>query len=218
MNLCKSKTKLMLHWYNNTSNALPRREILPFDGNPLQFISFIRAFEHSVEEKTRNQDCLYFLEQYTRGQPRELVRSCLHMPPQQGYEWTKYLLRENFGNEYKLATAYKNKVMGWPAIKADEIQGLQEFSLFLRGCCNAMAEIQYMEEMNVPSSMRQIMMKWPYKLREKWRSTACEIQERQGSRVAFQDLVMFFGEPSQNFVSSAVWGYFRCKIKCHNKD
>lgn len=34
-------------------------------------------------------------------------------------------------------------------------------------------------------------MKWLYKLREKWRSTAYEIQERQGFRATFPDMVCF---------------------------
>ncbi|MGL5901157.1 MAG: hypothetical protein ACRCZO_00590, partial [Cetobacterium sp.] len=55
-------------------------EIPVFYGDPLQLELFIRASEHSIEGKTDNsQDRLYFLEQYTGGQPRELVRSCIHM-------------------------------------------------------------------------------------------------------------------------------------------
>ena len=74
------------------SATLPQRDITIFAGDPLQFVSFMRTFEHCIEERTSSyQDCLYFLEQYTRGQPRELVRSCLHMMPQQGYQTAKCL-------------------------------------------------------------------------------------------------------------------------------
>jgi len=39
---------------------LPRREISVFDGDPLQYIAFIRAFEHGIEEKTNNEkDCIF---------------------------------------------------------------------------------------------------------------------------------------------------------------
>ncbi len=47
---------------------LPRRDIQIFDGDPLQFQTFMRTFEHSIEDKTHSaKDCLYFLEQCTRG-------------------------------------------------------------------------------------------------------------------------------------------------------
>ncbi len=48
-----------------------------------------------------------------------------------------------------------------------------------------------MEEMNVPSNLRLIVMKLPYKFREKWRAAACELQERRGNRAMFSDLVKF---------------------------
>ena len=52
------------------SSSLPPRDIPVFNGDPLQYQAFIRAFENGVEEKTSNfGDCLHFLEQYTRGQP-----------------------------------------------------------------------------------------------------------------------------------------------------
>ena len=100
------------------SATLPQRNIAVFDGDPLQCISFIQTFEHCIEAKASSyQDCLYYLEQFTRGQPRAVVRSCLHMPPHQGYERAKALLKEHFGNEYTIATAYMDKAFGWPVIK-----------------------------------------------------------------------------------------------------
>ena len=61
----------------------------------------------------------------------------------------------------------------------------------LRGCCNAMQDLQNMEELNLPSNIKLIMSKLPYKLREKWRSTACDILERSHLRAQFSDLVTF---------------------------
>ncbi len=49
-------------------SSLPKREIQVFDGNPLQYHSFMKSFESGVEHKTESpSDRLYFLEQYTRG-------------------------------------------------------------------------------------------------------------------------------------------------------
>lgn len=60
--------------------AVPPQNIPMFKGDPLEYRLFTRAFEHRVEDKTESsKDRLYFMEQYTSGQPRELIRSCLHM-------------------------------------------------------------------------------------------------------------------------------------------
>ncbi len=94
-------------------SSLPPREIPYFDGDPLRFHEFMRSFEEVVEKRADSPgDCLHFLEQYTRGQPKELVKSCQHMTPAQGYLRAKTLLKENFGNEVKIALSYMEKALG----------------------------------------------------------------------------------------------------------
>lgn len=61
-------------------NLLPSTKIPVFDGDPQNFCPFMQAFEHGIEDNTDNRrDRLYYLEQFTSGQSKELVRSCLHM-------------------------------------------------------------------------------------------------------------------------------------------
>lgn len=105
------------------------------------------------------------------------------MNPAEGYLKAKQLLRENFGNEYQIAVAYMNKALHWPSIKPEDGEALHSFSLFLSGCCNAMSDNIYMEEMDNAANLRAIVLKLPYKLREKWRSVACEIQKKQNARI-----------------------------------
>lgn len=94
----------------NLSSTLPPRDIPVYDGDPLQYEVFIRAFGRGVERKTDDySDCLHFLEQYTIGHPKDFVRSCQHLPPAQGYQRAKHLLKEHFGNGHKIATAYMDK-------------------------------------------------------------------------------------------------------------
>lgn len=93
--------------------TLPPRDIPIFDGDPLQYKAFIKAFELGVEQKAGKPDCLYYLEQFTRGQPHELVRSCQHMVPERGYSVAKELLQKHFGNQYKIASAYMEKALTW---------------------------------------------------------------------------------------------------------
>lgn len=51
-------------------SSLPKREIPIFDGDPLTYHAFVKAFENSVERNTANHsDRLYFLDQHTRGHP-----------------------------------------------------------------------------------------------------------------------------------------------------
>ncbi|KAJ8402854.1 hypothetical protein AAFF_G00361680 [Aldrovandia affinis] len=152
---------------------LPAREIAVFNGDPLTYQSFIRAFEYLVEDKTSSsQDRLYFLEQYTSDQPRDLVRSCLNMDARQGYAEAKWLLKKHFGNEVMVTNAYLEKALSWTAIKADDGKALQAYALYLRGCYNAMQDLEYLKELDIPSNLRLMTSKLPYKLRDKWRTAA----------------------------------------------
>lgn len=187
---------------------LPAREIPLFDGNPLQYISFMRAFEQVVEDKVSQSDCLYYLEQFTRGQPRELVRSCQHMAADLGYVKAKELLKQHFGNEYKVASAYMEKVFAWPPIRAEDVNALQAYSLFLRSCCNVMENIQYMQELDMTSNMRIVMSKLPFKLREQWRSVAHNIMHTSDRRALFKDLVEFI-EKHVRILSDPLFGDIR---------
>lgn len=116
----------------NLSSVLPSRSIPVLDGDPLHYRSFIRPFENGVEEKTSNwSDRLSFLEQYTRGEPRNLAHSRQHLPSELGYNKAKILLAEHFGNEYKIASAYMEKILNWTPVKSENVKALQSFSLLL---------------------------------------------------------------------------------------
>lgn len=191
--------------------TLPKREIPIFDGNPLQYVPFIRAFEHSVEEKTRNKrDCLYFLEQFTTGQPRVLVQSCQHLDPEVGYLLAKKLLQEQFGDEFQIAAAYMERALSWPSLRTEDAQGLHAYSLFLHACCNIIDNISYMQELNMPSNMRTVVMKLPFKLRERWRERACEIMELNQGRAKFSHIVDFI-ERQAKMASDPVFGCIQDK-------
>lgn len=187
-------------------SKLPQREIPVFSGDVLLYRPFIRAFEHTIELKTDNSaDRLYFLDQYTSGLPRDLVRSCLHMSPDTGYEKAKVLLQEHYGDEFKICSAYLKKALEWPVIKTEDSKALQVFVLFLRSCCNAMQEMRYSQEINLSSNLKALIMKLPYKFRERWRCYVCEFQERQNNRPQFPDLVSFL-EKQVRVVSDPVYG------------
>ncbi|XP_014849351.1 PREDICTED: uncharacterized protein LOC106921875 isoform X1 [Poecilia mexicana] len=171
---------------------LPKRDIPIFDGDPLQFKTFIIAFEHSIETKAHSaKDCLHFLEQFTRGQPRDLVRSCVHMPTDSGYAKAKSLLQEHFGCSLKIIAAYMNKVLSWPALQAEDVKALQAFSFLLRECCNVMENNGCMHELDVPANMQTIIKKLPFKLRDRWRNDVCDLKEKFKRRDTFSDIVRF---------------------------
>lgn len=186
--------------------TLPKGNIEIFDGNVLQYKAFIHWFDHIIEAKTDNySDRLLFLIQYTRGKAQELAKSCqLIDDTKRAYIKARKLLDKHFGNDYRISCAYINKALSWPTIKNEDVKALQDFALFLRSCCNAMENVEYMGELDTISNMKNIVLKLPYKWRERWRVEACKIQE-QNIRVRMKDLVNFI-EKQATIVSDPVFG------------
>ncbi|XP_071088902.1 uncharacterized protein [Haliotis cracherodii] len=203
--VCKQQNEIIQLVVEHQKLAtLPTRKIPVFSGDPLQFKPFIQAFEHGIEDKTINpKDRLYYLDQYTNGEPNDLVRSCLFMNPESGYEQARTLLDKKFGNKYKIATAYMDKALKWPAIKSEDSEALNSFAVFLTSCGNTMTDIDYLRELEHPKNIRELIQKLPYKLRERWRTVSFNILERRN--VTFADLVGFVDKQAQ-ILSSPLFG------------
>ncbi len=84
---------------------------------------------------------MHFLERYIKGHPKEIVRSCMNMKPERGYLAAKAVLKQYFGNDHVVSAAYIEKVLQWPMIKGEDMTALQDYAVFLQGCCNVMSKI-----------------------------------------------------------------------------
>jgi hypothetical protein len=92
-----------------------------FGGDALEFCAFTRAFKALIEAKEPDDaGRLYYLEQYTTGRAKEMVRSCQHMNPKEGYIKARKLLDQKFGQKHKIAMAYIDRVSSAPFIKAQK--------------------------------------------------------------------------------------------------
>ena len=141
-------------------STLPQQRVPVFKGNPTEYNNFIREFENIIEAKVVNaSERLYYLEQFTAGQVRELVKSCYHMPPGRGYQEARALLKRNYGNEYKIAAAYMDKVLKWPELKPEDNLNLHRFSILLVCCKNVMDGNELMTKFDNPENIHQIVQK-----------------------------------------------------------
>ncbi len=68
-----------------------------------------------------------------------------------------------------------------------------------------MGELEYMSELDTPTTMRTIMSKLLFKLRERWRTAAHDVMEKYKRRAWFTDLVAFV-EREVKILSDSVFG------------
>ena len=171
---------------NQNKSRLPQPRVPMFNGNPVEYCSFIQAFENLIESRTQSSiERLYYLEQYSSGDMKELVRSCHHLPPEEGYVEACRLLLCTFGDEYRIASAYESKVLAWPQVKPEDGSALSKFAIFLSSCKNALGSSLYASKFDQPGNLQKLVFKLPFSMRERWRRSANDIMELQARPVKF---------------------------------
>jgi hypothetical protein len=174
------------------SMTLPNVQVPTFAGDPIEYCHFVRSFENLIEAKTASPSArLFYLIQYTSGEVQDLMRSCLTMHQEEGYREARRLLKEKYGQNYKIAAAYINRITQVAPIKAENAIALQNYSVLLVSCKNTLKEIGYLNKVENPDSLVKIIEKLPFALRQKWREIADDITNNKSREITFDDVVKF---------------------------
>lgn len=169
-----------------TAIALPEPEVRKFKGDPLEFKTFLMAFDARVQSRVTNSaDRLYYLDQHLIGEPKELISGCLHIEPDEGYKEARRLLQREYGDPYKVSTAYMKRLTEWPPLKYDDGPALKSLYIFLSKCNCAMKTISHLAVLNHPPNMQAVVQKLPFALQTKWceKRSENETQGRQDCRL-----------------------------------
>ena len=173
-------------------SLLPPLTISKFTGDHLEYDTFIRSFESQIESKLKSNDVrLRYLDQYLDGEPKELIKGCLHLGNTHGFPEAKKLLREKYGDPYKVSNAYIKKISEWPCIKPGEELALDRFSTFLIQCRSAMSTLTYLCILDHPHNMQSMVKKLPFHLQDRWRREANRIRVTREKIPEFADFVTF---------------------------
>ena len=155
-------------------------------------MNFIRAFEHIIESKTTNPSArLYYLIQHTTGCVQELMKSCLSMGESEGYAEARRLLKERYGQNYRIAAAHVQRLIDGPPIKNEDGTALQQFSVQLTSCTNTLDKIGYLDKLNNSDNLKKLIDRLPYTMRAKWRETVDRIIEKEARDVTIKDVNEF---------------------------
>ena len=169
--------------------TLPQPSMPIFNGNPIDYCDFIRSFEHLIESKTTSPSArLYYLIQHTSGSVQELMRSCLSMNDDTGYAEARKLLKERYGQNYRIAASHVQRLVEGPPIKSEDGTALQQFSVQLTSCANTLEKIGYLDKLNNSDNLKKIIDRLPYAMRVKWRDNVDRIVERESRDVTIKDV------------------------------
>ena len=186
------------------SLQLPKTELMTFNGDPIEYWPFIRAFENTVDrESVGDAAKLARLQQYCTGPAKKLIQCCAVKSPPEGYMLARRLLKERFGSEHDISEAWINKIVTRPDIRDNK--ALRDYSDDLRNCRETLDTMGRLSEINTGRSLIQIVEKLPWDLRKGWLKRVHCIKTRE-NRVPTIDDVVKFVEASAEQANDPIFG------------
>ena len=170
--------------------SAPLPDMDDFDGNPLEFNYFMATFKEMVEQKVDDPGGrLTRLINYTKGEPKELIKSCIQEDPATGYTHAMSLLRSQYGNPHYIARAYIQELRKWIPLTAGDSKAFRKFYSFLVKCKTCMSDGIYLNELNFPDMLQILQSKLPHNLQDKWNRRAVKLRVDNNREANFNDFL-----------------------------
>ena len=164
----------------------PTVEINKFNGNPLDNRRFLRQFKTVTSSIESADERMTYLEQYTEGKPSEIVRAYSYMSADKGYTTAMKELEERYGDVEVVANAFISKALSWPNMKPDNGKALDECSVFLTECQNAIKCIDAVKISEFSDNMKNFVGKLPFYMHYKW-CNIVQCSKEKGKAVEFTE-------------------------------
>lgn len=116
---------------------------MTFDGNPINYWTFIKNFEINIERQLTEADSkLTYLIQQCTGRAREAIKNCIIIPDKESaYIKAKEILHSRYGQKHVIAHAYINRLVNGPQIKTSDATGLTELASQMQSCQSTLSSM-----------------------------------------------------------------------------
>ncbi len=173
-------------------NRLPLPEPGVFTGNPLQYPTWIKAFETLIEGKAINPaERLHFLSKYVSGEAKEVVNGFMLLDGEDAYLKAKEQLHKRFGDPFVVGTSFRRKLDEWKPIPPNDAIGLRKFADFLVQCETAMNRVSGLSVLNDVQENQKMLSKLPKWLTTRWARVVYKSREEKQQFPTFSEFVKF---------------------------
>ena len=177
---------------------LPRIEIKKFDGDPMNYWSFIRSFTAYVGKKCCSDDYRrQFFIQSLDAKVRERFEQFQTIGPTEGFQKAWAQLYEDYGHPHVISRSCEERLKATPKVKDFDSEGLNKLSILLNKCCTCLEHSPRYSTLDSMDVMLAVCKRLPNELRFEWVKTSVEIERRTGDRARFTDLTAFVNEQSR---------------------
>ncbi|XP_038049665.1 uncharacterized protein LOC119723179 [Patiria miniata] len=192
---------------------LPKTSLMSFDGNPMNYWAFMNSFDSCVgNSSVSNGAKLNRLFEYCKGKAARVIQPCAMMKPSEGYAKARTLLKERFGNEFKISQAWVDRVCEGPVLKSNSAEALQDFADDVQGCMETLKAMNKLNEIDSRMRMVKVVERLPFFLQSRWRKEAVKTVEATGDYPNINKLAKFLNVAA-NEANDPVFGSLNTKYK-----
>ena len=170
--------------------SIPKVEIDKFDGDPLEYQTFIAIFNEMADSKAEDyQVKLTRLLQYTSGEAKAAIKNCALVGGEEGYTQALGILKKRYGNTHLVSQRIINDLKkGKSVSKAHDLQQLaDELAMAL----TALKKLDMLSELNTQQSIIDILQRCQPYVRYRWRKKALEKKNNSQMYPDISDFVDF---------------------------
>ena len=186
--------------------SLPKPSFMTFDGDPLTYHVFMNSFDTSIHESSLpDATKLSHLMDLCKGKANAAIRSSALMEPTAGYAHARRMLRDRFGDDFKISQAWVSKLVNGPTVKANHVDSLQNFTDDVRECVEILECLHLVHEIDTRCHLVSLMNRLPSDLIYRWRRQARTTRKAKGQYPSIKDFLDFLECATQE-VTDPVFG------------
>ncbi|VDP92075.1 unnamed protein product [Echinostoma caproni] len=148
---------------------LPKVELTPFDGNPINYWRFIREFDNFFECRIADpgQKFLY-LKRYCHGKALDAIEECVMLSNEIGYSQSRDILKELFGQPFPVARTLTDGVLTEIRKARNEPESLVRLVMKMQNCFIALTQLNYEADLNALHTLEAIVRCPPADIQQRW--------------------------------------------------
>ncbi|XP_021324883.3 uncharacterized protein [Danio rerio] len=175
-----------------TLSRLPVPEPTTFTGDPLKFIDWKISFMALIDQKPfPASEKMLYLKSYLAGEARKAVEGFFYRNSEEAYQGAWAVLQDRYGSPFVVQRAFRDKLMKWPRIAANDPIALREFADFLQGCAEAMPHVKGLGILNDCEENHKLLKKLPEWMMRRWSRIVVEELDRSGEYPSFVHFTQF---------------------------
>ncbi|XP_072164399.1 uncharacterized protein [Diadema setosum] len=160
---------------------MPKSDLTQFDGNPLEYCSFINKFEATIECKPVNDKMkLMYLIQFCAGKARDSIENCTFLGPE-GYRKAREILHDQFGQPFLVTTAHMRKVLSREQIRPNDGAALWDLTRAMRRCEMVLSHMGFQADMDSSDNLLRIQQLLPMHMQAEWAKRAHTMMKQRVS-------------------------------------